>query len=112
VPDEEITREKNTRDTGTRNKGARDKGAREIDECRKILERICADAGESIDSPFCREVAMHLEKCENCRAQADALRGTVRLYRCLERDDVPLTVAQNLRRALGLTEPPPPQSQR
>ncbi len=70
--------------------------------CRRILRRLCAEAGRPESSPFCREIARHLERCESCRAQAVSLRGTVELYRCLEGDDVPPEVARTLKEALGL----------
>lgn len=70
--------------------------------CREILRRLCADAGKSAGSPFCREIARHLEKCEECRAQAISLRGTVELYRCLGSEDVPDEVTRKLKVALGL----------
>ncbi|MFB3910509.1 MAG: hypothetical protein ACE15D_19125 [Candidatus Eisenbacteria bacterium] len=73
------------------------------DACRQILERICLEAGRTVDSPFCRDVARHLEICEKCRDQAASLRGTLGLVRCLEREDVPADVARRLRDALGLS---------
>ncbi len=72
------------------------------ERCREILRRICADAGRPESSPFCREVARHLESCANCRDQALSLRGTVGLYRCLEQEEVPPEIAANLKKALGL----------
>jgi len=76
--------------------------------CREILKRLCAEAGKRESSPFCREVARHLDRCGGCRAQAVSLRGTLELYRCLEREDVPPEVTLKLREALGLA---PPQEQ-
>lgn len=72
------------------------------ERCREIIRRLCADAGRRVDSPFCREVARHLASCPACRAQAATLRGTVDLYRCLERERVPPEVSRALRAALGL----------
>lgn len=70
--------------------------------CREILKRICAEAGKREDSPFCREVAKHLESCEGCREQAISLRGTLELYWCLDREEVPDDIAARLRDRLGL----------
>ena len=70
--------------------------------CREVLRRICADAGRPDSSPFCKEVARHLESCGACRNQAISLRGTIELYRCLGGEDVPGDVALKLREALGL----------
>ena len=83
-------------------KPARRGGGGGESRCREILRRLCADAGKSESSPFCREIARHLEKCEKCRAQAISLRGTVELYRCLEGEDVPDEVARKLKATLGL----------
>ncbi len=73
--------------------------------CEEILKKICADAGKRETSPFCREVAQHLESCADCRDQALSLRGTLELYWCLEREEVPEEIAVRLRAALGLTDP-------
>ncbi len=70
--------------------------------CRKMIRRICASADKAVDSPFCREIARHLEACAGCRAQAESLRGTIELYRCLESKTVPNEVARKLRERLGL----------
>ncbi len=49
------------------------------ERCADILKKICADAGRRETSPFCREVAQHLESCADCRDQALSLRGTLEL---------------------------------
>jgi hypothetical protein len=75
------------------------------ERCEEILKKICADAGKRETSPFCREVAQHLESCADCRDQALSLRGTLELYWCLEREEVPEEIATRLRVALGLADP-------
>ncbi len=72
--------------------------------CREILARLCGEAGKRESSPFCKEVARHLESCGACRDQALSLRGTLELYWCLEGQDVPRDVAAKLRKALDLPE--------
>lgn len=72
------------------------------DRCKDVLSRICAEVGKREGSPFCKQVAKHLESCADCRAQAESLRGTLELYWCLEREEVPADVASKLREALGL----------
>lgn len=72
------------------------------ERCREILQRLCAEAGKRKSSPFCREVARHLETCGSCRAQATTLRGTLELYWCLEGEEVPAAVTARLRKSLGL----------
>jgi predicted anti-sigma-YlaC factor YlaD len=74
-------------------------------ECREILRRICGEVGKPVDSAFCQRVARHLEECPACRAQAASLRGTLELYRCLEAQEVPEEIAQDLREKLGLGTP-------
>jgi hypothetical protein len=78
------------------------------DRCREVLKKICADAGKRETSPFCKEVAKHLASCADCRDQALSLRGTLELYWCLEREEVPAEVSARLRAALGLTDPQDP----
>ena len=77
-------------------------------ECREVLLRICAEAGKRKSSPFCKAVAKHLENCEACRAEAATLRGTLELYWCLDRRDLPEEVAGRLRSTLGLASDQPP----
>jgi hypothetical protein len=74
------------------------------DRCREILRRLCAEAGKRESSPFCRDVARHIESCGSCRDQAVSLRGTLELYWCLEGEEVPREVAVRLRDALGIPE--------
>lgn len=74
--------------------------------CREILKRICAEAGKREESPFCREVARHIESCDSCREEAESLRGTLQLYWCLEREEVPEEIAARLRSRLGLRSRP------
>lgn len=80
------------------------------ERCREILRRLCAEAGKRESSPFCQEVARHLESCASCRDQAASLRGTLELYWCLEREEVPGEVARKLRETLGLAADPGPQA--
>lgn len=75
------------------------------DHCRELLKKICADVGKRESSPYCQEVAKHLESCADCRQQAATLRGTLELYWCLEREEVPPEVSAKLRDALGLERP-------
>lgn len=75
-------------------------------QCKEILRRICAEAGKREGSPFCREVARHLEGCASCREQALTLRGTLELYWCLDREEVPEEIASRLRDRLGLRSRP------
>ena len=70
--------------------------------CKKILKKICAEAGKRESSPFCMEVRRHIESCPDCRIQAASLRGTLELYWCLERKEVPPDVSARLRKALNL----------
>jgi hypothetical protein len=85
---------------------------KQTERCREILQRLCAEAGKSETSPFCRDVARHLASCGACRDQAASLRGTLDLYRCLEGEDVPGEVALKLREMLGLPSDPERPSRR
>lgn len=77
-------------------------------KCTKILEKICDELGENLDSPKCAEVKKHLAECPECCAHVDSLRKTVFLYRCAMKDcdcDVPEEVDNRLWKVLNLCKP-------
>ena len=70
--------------------------------CEHILERLCDDIAEDIDSEVCQEIKNHLETCEECRQQLNSVRNTVHLFRCLQEYDVPSSVHHRLVTLLNL----------
>ncbi|MDQ7052258.1 MAG: hypothetical protein Q9P14_05000 [candidate division KSB1 bacterium] len=72
--------------------------------CPEILEQICAELKENIDSPICQDLKKHLEGCPECRAYVDSLKKTVYLYRHLPEQTVPEEVQDRLYKVLKLKE--------
>ncbi len=70
--------------------------------CHEMLEKICADLKEDIDSEVCQEVKRHLESCPDCRAYVDSLKKTVYLYRKIPDEKLPDEVQERLYKTLKL----------
>jgi RNA polymerase sigma-70 factor (ECF subfamily) len=49
--------------------------------CKEVFNHICENLDEKIDSPQCREIRRHLDRCPSCVAYLDSLKKTIRLYR-------------------------------
>jgi hypothetical protein len=56
--------------------------------CDKILQQLCDELAENIDSEVCEEIRQHLQICPHCSRQLSSLRTVVQLYRCLNEQDV------------------------
>lgn len=76
-----------------------------MSDCKKIVERVCNDLAENINSPLCSELKVHLEECDQCRQQIETMRGTVGLFQCLEARKVPIEVHQRLAKLLNVELP-------
>ncbi len=74
-------------------------------DCLDTLNQICEALGEDINSPFCKEVEMHLKKCPKCCAHVDSIRKVVRLYQRVGDYDVPEAVDERLWKVLNLNNP-------
>jgi len=77
-------------------------------KCITVLEQICDELGENLDSLKCLEIKKHLEECPDCCAHVDSLRKTVYLYRYVMKDsecDVPEDVDNRLWKVLNLSKP-------
>ncbi len=75
--------------------------------CDDILNRICDDLSEDINSQVCKDIKNHLESCENCSAQINSMKNAVNLYKCLEEKKVPIVVHERLLKMLNLENLPP-----
>ncbi|MBN1540728.1 zf-HC2 domain-containing protein [candidate division KSB1 bacterium] len=73
-------------------------------DCNKIIDRICEDLSEDIDSELCQQLRTHLQECASCRTQVESMRLTVSLYRCLQQKDVPAAVHNRLLTLLNIPE--------
>jgi len=72
--------------------------------CDKILQEICAELSEDIDSQVCDRLRNHLQECPHCARQLSAVRTTVHLYHCLGEQEVPLPIHARLARMLNLQD--------
>jgi hypothetical protein len=70
--------------------------------CDKILNEICAELAEDIDSEVCTRLKVHLQECPHCAQQLQAMRITVHLFHCLDDKEVPVQIHERLTRLLNL----------
>ncbi|MBD3290693.1 hypothetical protein GF337_17940 [candidate division KSB1 bacterium] len=74
-------------------------------ECKNIIEQLCEELNESVNSPFCTEVQRHLEQCSQCRVFVDSIRTTVFFCKNLVDEDVPRSIDDHLWKILKLKKP-------
>jgi hypothetical protein len=74
-------------------------------ECYKIICQICEQFDEDLNSSFCSEIQLHLEKCPQCRAFIESIKDTVDFCQQLYNEDVPPTVDEHLWECLKLEKP-------
>jgi len=48
---------------------------------KKYLLEMCEKVDRDLESPTCRKLREHLEKCPDCAAYYDSLKKTILLYR-------------------------------
>jgi hypothetical protein len=65
-------------------------------ECEKLLQEICNELAENMDSEVCERLRKHLESCSDCQQQLTAMRNTVKLFNCLKAEDVPQQIHHRL----------------
>ena len=70
--------------------------------CEDILNKLCDELAEDIDSELCREVKQHLKECETCCREFESVKDTVHLFRCLEKSRVPDDIHRRLLTVLNL----------
>jgi hypothetical protein len=49
--------------------------------CKDVMNHICDNLGEELDSPKCIEIKAHLEDCECCRSYRSSIDSTIRFYK-------------------------------
>jgi anti-sigma factor RsiW len=64
--------------------------------CKEVFNHICENLDEKINSPQCREIRRHLDRCPNCVAYLDSLKKTIRLYRGYPQPRLPEKARKNL----------------
>jgi hypothetical protein len=72
--------------------------------CDKILQEICAELSEDVDSQVCERLRSHLQECPQCSQQLSSMRTTVHLYHCLGEQEVPRQIHQRLAKMLNLVD--------
>jgi len=73
-------------------------------ECDKILEKLCDEISEDINSELCQQIKEHLKTCDKCRAELTSMRNAVNLFRCLDEKEVPSNIHKRLLTLLNLPE--------
>ena len=72
---------------------------------KMVYKQICDFMGEDLDTPVCKEVADHLERCPNCRVYLDTVKKTVTLCQEVEKESgVPDEVKDRLFKILDLED--------
>jgi predicted anti-sigma-YlaC factor YlaD len=49
--------------------------------CNDVLNHICENLDEDLQSPTCRSIKSHLEECPECVVYLKRLKNTINLYR-------------------------------
>jgi predicted anti-sigma-YlaC factor YlaD len=52
--------------------------------CREVMEHICDNLGEELDSPKCILIKDHLDNCDSCQSYFSSLEKTIQLYQKYE----------------------------
>ncbi len=72
--------------------------------CDEILDRICDDLSEDINSQVCLEIKNHIKSCSKCKAQLTSMKNAVNLFKCLDDKDVPYHVHERLLKLLNVLD--------
>ena len=75
-----------------------------MDCCEKLVEKVCQDLSEDINSELCSQFKDHLADCEDCRNQVESLKGTVNLFHCLKEKKVPHEIHERLFKLLNMDD--------
>ncbi len=49
--------------------------------CKLVMNHLCDNLGEDLDSPKCLDIKTHLESCPNCRSFFNTITSTVEFYK-------------------------------
>lgn len=70
--------------------------------CDDMLNKLCDDLAENIDSELCQQVKEHLKECDECCREFHSVKDTVHLFQCLEKSNVPADIHERLLTVLNL----------
>ncbi len=68
--------------------------------CKDFLHELSEYLDETIDAELRSKLERHITECPNCWVIADTTRKTIKIYKGMERYDVPEDVESRLMRAL------------
>lgn len=49
--------------------------------CKEVMNHICDNLGEDLDSPRCVEIKTHLDECESCQKYFKSVDTTIQFYK-------------------------------
>lgn len=49
--------------------------------CKEVMNHICDNLGEDLDSPRCVEIKTHLDNCESCQKYFRNIDTTIQFYK-------------------------------
>lgn len=49
--------------------------------CKDVIEHICENLGEELNSPKCASIKKHLEECSNCSKYMQSIFKTINFYK-------------------------------
>jgi predicted anti-sigma-YlaC factor YlaD len=50
-------------------------------DCKDVMNHICENLGEELDSPKCAEIKAHLEECDGCLEYFKSVDTTIKFYK-------------------------------
>jgi predicted anti-sigma-YlaC factor YlaD len=71
--------------------------------CKEVMNHICDNLGEELDSPKCIEIKNHLENCDNCKHYFNSVEKTIEFYKKYN-VELPKDAHDRLLDLLGLKE--------
>jgi predicted anti-sigma-YlaC factor YlaD len=71
--------------------------------CKDVMEHICENLGEQLDSPKCTAIKAHLNNCDNCSTYFKTVEDTIQFYKNYN-VELPEGAHKRLIEYLGLTE--------
>jgi len=71
-------------------------------DCDQVLQQICDDLAENINSEVCAAIKKHLRTSDACRHHIKSMRNTVNMFRCLDEKEVPSQIHERLVKVLNV----------
>ncbi|MBN1301266.1 MAG: zf-HC2 domain-containing protein [Melioribacteraceae bacterium] len=71
--------------------------------CKEVMNHICDNLGEDLDSPKCVAIKEHLENCESCQKYFHSVESTIQFYK-IYNAELPEESHNKLMDYLGLSD--------